>query len=244
MADLRALRKMVLSDDVYGTTMLLWAIDTLGPEAVMGDDDMVWHPQTIHMELSQALGVSLPKPAFDRLMAAVSILTTDAFYNDVKRFIQICNILSHDEFSPYVFDPADSLECAWGVVEATLIEPSEYGFSEEIIGYMDAVLKEEGFIVPPRVLKPLLPDYVDDVDQSIFSDDPVLFESAYGIQQSRSDEVDNIVMERFAEIDSQIKALPLRNGSLRDWDKQFTKLMRIGATDASSTNLLPGSPTG
>lgn len=228
MANLSALRKAILEDDVYGTTMLLWALDTLGPEPLLGDDDgEVWHPQTVHMELSQAIGISLPKAAFDRLMAAVTVLTTDAFYNDVKRFVQICNILSHDEFSPYMFDPADSAECAWGVVEAMLIEPAEEGFSEEILGYMEAVLKQEGFISPPGVLQPLLPNYVDDVDHSVFSSDPVLFESAYGIQQSRMDEVDRLVQDRLKEIDSQVMALPLRNGSLRGWQERFTKLMGV-----------------
>jgi hypothetical protein len=116
-----------------------------------------WHPGTILLEIRDDFGVELPPANFARLMAGIHLLTSDAFYKSVPTFIEICNVLSGGIYDPATWDPADALECAWGITEAMLLAPpdddDEEPFSEEIRAYIGAALDEEGILDPPDVLR-------------------------------------------------------------------------------------------
>jgi hypothetical protein len=55
--------------DEYGTTGLSWA------------------PETIAMELRDDFGVEPPPANFGRLMAGITLLTTDRFYKELPTFV-------------------------------------------------------------------------------------------------------------------------------------------------------------
>ncbi|MDB4331258.1 hypothetical protein N9993_01785, partial [bacterium] len=90
--------------DVFATTLLIMGLDYYGP------DLLTWHPETIKREIQDDFGVRLPKANFDRLMAAITVVTTDLFFKNLSRFIQLANVLAFDDFQPDEFEPADSME--------------------------------------------------------------------------------------------------------------------------------------
>ena len=98
-----------------------------------------WDPETIIAEVESEFGVEVHPVCRDKLLAAIVLLTTDLFYSDVRIFIEICNVLSGDTFDPSTFDPAEPVECAWGMTEGMLIahpdRPHE-PFSREIVEYV------------------------------------------------------------------------------------------------------------
>lgn len=146
------IRRLLESPDTFGTILLVLCVDTW-PECLGDKDDPTrgpWHPATFRAELEQHFGAKVPPGNIDKLMAAVTIVTTDLFFTNVRSFIPLANVLAGDEFDPRVWEPADVVECAWGITEALLLDPPDNDnpepFSDEIRYYIGAVLKEEGFV--------------------------------------------------------------------------------------------------
>lgn len=214
------IREALLSEDSYTTTLLAIAMDSFPP----GEKDKQspifdWHPETIKLELEQEYGIRLPKLSLDKIMAGVMIRTNDLFFREPYHFIELANVLSGDDFEPDEFEPADSVECAWAITEALLLCPPDdedpEPFSDDVRRYLGFVLKEEGFVTPPGILRIAL-----DADLSAhmadFADDPELAEGIFQAQQSKAAEVETIMREQLAELTDQLERLPLRQGTTAD----------------------------
>jgi len=206
------LHDLLTDEETYATTLLVLFIDRFGTEG------LTWHPSTIDREMRTEFGVELPKALFDKLMAAITLVTTNYFYKDTGKFIEICNILSGDDFDPAMFDPADTAECAWGLTEAMLISPPEEDepFDPQIIGYVNEVLKAEGYIQPPDILKLGLDAGLQSRVNADFADDPEIFQAIYETQRSKADEVTNVVRENLNDLIAQVRSLPLKEGDTTD----------------------------
>lgn len=200
---------ILLDEDTYATTLLVLFLDRYTNEA------LEWHPETIRMQIEADIGIELPKHSLDKLMAAIVVVTTNYFYRNLIRFIELANILAGDDFDPTVFDPADSAEMAWAVTEVLLLSPPEKNewFDEEIRDYVSEMLMAEGFIKLPKVLKTVASEgFEEKVDLGGFEDDPEMFQAIYQGQEAKSTEIDALVQENMNELIAQLEALPLRNG--------------------------------
>lgn len=210
----RVIRKFLMDESSYMTTLLAILIDTYGTEA------LEWHPETIRQQLEADYNLSLPQFAHDRIMAGVTLLTTDLFYKSASRFVDLCNVIAGAEFDPNVFDPADPYECAWAVTEALLLAPPEDDddepFDDEIRRYLGFVLRDEGFVKPPDVLQIALDADFSDKVRYDFSDDPEMFQGVYETQASKTDEVTTMIRGNLEELIQQLEDLPLRNGDTKD----------------------------
>jgi hypothetical protein len=180
-------------------------------------DGLSWEPNTITLEIEEEFDVELPQCVLDKLMAAISILTSDTFYISLPDFITFCNVLSGDTYRPDMFDPADSAEVAWGITEGLLISPPEEEqngpFSDEIRAYVGAVLDQEGIINAPDVLQIALrkANVSDAANQ--FSDDPEMFNAVYDVEAGKSAEINSIITEKVKMLLGQLRAITLNNGN-------------------------------
>lgn len=210
-ATTRVVRRLLGSPDTYATTLLVWALDTFGPEL------LEWHPTTIKMEVEAAAGVRLPKGNLDKLLAAVVILTTDLFFKDAARFVQLANVLAGDDFEPDEFEPADAVECAWAVTEALLLVPPDDAdpetFSDEVRLYVGHVLKEEGFVRPPDILRIAIGGDGSARAAADWGRDPELSAAIAAEDARKAAEVEQVVRDGLRELVEQLTALPLREGS-------------------------------
>lgn len=200
-------------DATFATTLLNMLVDTYGTEA------FEWDAETLKMEIEEDFDVVMPRANMDRLMTAIAIQTTDDFFNSLPDFVNFCNILDGDLYEPTQWDPADPMEMAWGITEAMLIYPPdvEDPFSEEILEYMGAMLKEFGIITPPDVLR--IAAYDHDLAPRIhaeFSDDPEMFSGIFGFEKQKTDEINAGVKERLMRLAVQLDGIPLSNGSAKD----------------------------
>lgn len=218
-------QKAFSSPDTFATVLLTIFVDKYGTEGFQ------WSPETIAMEIAEDFNVQLSQPVFDRLMTAIDLVTSDSFYQSLPDFINQCNILSGDTYDPRTWDPADSLECAWGITEALLLSPPEDDnpFSDEIVGYIGKVLDEEGITNPPDVLKIAVRDKVPTNTVHEFSDDPIMFDSVYALETSKSDDITQALAGGLQRLATQLEALPLRTGNTKQVVKQM--LQRFGSTD-------------
>ena len=189
-----------------------------------------WHPAALRMEFEETYGLRLPSLTFDRLMAGVAVLTTDFFFQDVSRFIQLANVLSGSEFNPEEFDPADSVECAWAITEALLLRPpdeeDQEPFSDDVRRYVGLVLRNEGFVNPPDVLRIAIDGDLSDQVRTDYSDNPELFSVIYQVQLGKKEEVETVLREGLAELFEQLKSLPLKNGSTENLEKRVGQAIR------------------
>lgn len=214
---------LLLSEESFATTLLLLVADRYGLEVLQ------WAPETIRLELEADYQLRLPKITIDKIMAAITLVTTNFFYKDVSRFIELCNILAGDDFQPDEFEPADSEEILMAVIEAMLLwppddDPEDTEFSSEIREYMSQVLGEEGIVKPFDVLRLAL-----DGDQSSFvdteyADDPEMYSAIYASQQGKTDNMKASLMENINALIQQLKLLQLANGNT---DQVISHLQQI-----------------
>lgn len=210
-SDKQLLKEIWSSPQTFGIVLLTLFLDRFGTEA------LEWDPGTIAMEVEDEFNVELPQSVFDKLMAAINIMTTDTFYRSLPDFIIICNVLSGDTYRPDTFDPADSVEIAWGLTEGLLIAPPEEDdlepFSDEVRAYIGAVLDSEGIINAPDVLKIAIrrANVSDAANQ--FSDDPAMFTAIYEVEAGKTDEINYVIQQKALLLIEQLKALPLINGT-------------------------------
>lgn len=207
----RMLTEMWKSPQTFATVLITVFLDRFGTEALM------WDPSTIALEIEEEFDVDLPQRSFDKLMTAVSMLTTDRFYKSLPDFITACNILSGDTYDPNTFDPADGEEIAWGITEGVLICPPEEDdqdpFSDEIRAYIGAALDAEGIINPPDILRIALRSANVSTSLDDFSDDPAMFNAIYDLEASKTGEINATIKDRTVTLYNQLAALKLQNGS-------------------------------
>lgn len=202
--------------------MLALVIDTWGTEC------FEWHPHTLLLELEREFG-GVSRGNFDRLMAGISLLTTDIFFKDVAGFVAMANVLAGSDFDPGVFDPADSAECAWAITEALLLAydgNEEEPFSDDVRHYLTAVLVDEGFITPPDILRLAIDADFSSKVQYEFSDDPELFQGIYEVQRGKTEDVNSVVREGLLDLLGQLKALPLEHGDTSDLAKRLSQAIQ------------------
>lgn len=215
---------MLLSEDTFTTPLFLLVMDKYGPEA------LDWAPETIRRELEDDFQLKLPKATLDKIMAGISLATTNYFYKDVTRFIEICNILAGDDFQPDEFEPADASEILLGITEALLIWPPDEDqedteFSPEIREYIRQVLKDEGILKPFDVLKLAFDDSREVAVNADFADDPEMFQAIYEMQQSKQGEMQEMLLSNVDALTKQLQLLPLASGSTEEAIMSLQKIL-------------------
>jgi hypothetical protein len=214
---------MLLSEDTFTTPLFLIVMDQYGPEALQ------WAPETIRLELEDEFQLKLPRYTLDKIMAAITIVTTNYFYKDVTRFIELCNILAGDEFQPDEFEPADAGEILLAVTEALLLWPPNDGeeteFSEEIQEYIRQVLDDEGILRPFDVLRLAFETERSAVVDAEYADDPEMFSAIYDMQESKKHELQTMLLENVQGLVQQLQLLPLKTGSTEQAIKQLQTMV-------------------
>lgn len=147
------LLKLIQSDEIFASTLLILAVDLFGSECV-SESGGSWTPETFRMEFQAHFGCSLSNDTLGKLLAAVSILTSDALYRGLPSFLFTVHGLLGDGTDWSYAEPIDAEDLAWAVMEAMLIWPPESGdlFDPQIVAWCRMILKTEGLMSPPAVL--------------------------------------------------------------------------------------------
>lgn len=171
-----------------------------------------WDPETVWLEVRDDFG-AVPEASLHRLMAAVTILTTDLFSSHLPSFVSLCNVLSGDLLDPGMWDPADAAECAWGITEALLLDPGEGDdpFAPEIQAYVREACRWEGLLDPPDVLRIGGP-----IGHPAWAADPAIGPQVWASAAARGAAVTDYVRSRLRLLVDQVEGLPLESGDARD----------------------------
>lgn len=199
------------SRETFASVLLTLFLDRFGMEA------LEWDAATIALEIEEEFDIELPQLSLDKLIVAIQILTTDRFHKSLPDFVEFCNVLNGDTYTPQTFDPADAEEVAWGITESMLIAPPDdedkEPFNNEIRAYIGAALDQEGIINAPDVLrialrKARISPSIDD-----FSDDPEMFSAIYDVEQGKTEEINETIRAKTKILAAQLAALQLTNGN-------------------------------
>jgi hypothetical protein len=210
-------RQMLTDPNTFATTMVIALMDHYGPEL------FTWSPQTIRMETEDDFSFKWPQLNFDRLMAGIVLVATDRFYVNLPDFIELCNVLSGAGFNPTMFDPADALECAWGITEALLLAPpdNDEAFNEEIRAYIGKVLDGEGILQAPDILRIALRDKDHIAAVTEFSGDNDLYSAIWQNERAKTQDINDVTKARLILLITQLGALKLTNGNTTEIAKRM-----------------------
>ncbi|NDD52479.1 hypothetical protein EBZ39_01125 [bacterium] len=199
------------SRETFASVLLTLFLDKFGVEA------LDWDPATITLEIEEEFDVELPQLALDKLLVAIQILTTDKFFKSLPDFVTFCNVMGGDTYRPDMWDPADAEEAAWGITEALLISPPEDDdnepFTDEVRGYIGAVLDSEGIINAPDILRVALRAARVSPNITDFSDDPAMFNAVYDFEADKTEDINQSIRLKTNLLIKQLTALDLKNGN-------------------------------
>lgn len=204
-------RRYLMDTNTSSIALLLILVDTFGYES------LEWDPETIRLELQREFYAIIPSSAINKLMAAITIVTTNYFQKSLFKFNEICNVLSGDEISGGEFEPADPVEILIALTEATILWPAgqeeEEQFSDEIKAFIAEVLNDSGGYTPVGVLASVLDPSVFDEVASSWSDDPDMFSSIYKARRERVEDLQYAHKSYLRSLYNQLSALPIAQGN-------------------------------
>lgn len=206
------LAKALCDPDSFATTQLVILLDHFGTEFLN------WEPSTILQQVEEDFSIEWPLENFDKLMAAVVILTTDRFFKSLPAFIQLANALAGSSEPLAGMDLADSHECAWAITEVLLWEsPLEdpEPFADEIRRYLGAILREEGYTHAPDVLAIAVDDALLPQDtETAGGPDPSFTLAVNEAQRQKGDDLVEMIKENLRDLRDQLRRLPLAHGKV------------------------------
>jgi hypothetical protein len=212
-------QQLVYYRNAFREQKLMKTPAVIGILDLYGMEVLEWLPETLRLEIQDDFQTPLQDPLLSRILTGFALLTTDDFYKSLPDFVMHCNILSGDSFNPELWDPADAGECAWGITEALLLSPPDdtdtEPFSSDITAYIGAVLNSEGIVTAPDVLRIAVRSQPD-FDLGLFSEDPELAGAVTGFENSKTDEINQLVQAGIHTIMSQLQSMPLENGTADD----------------------------
>lgn len=204
--------------ETFGTVLLALFIDEYSTEA------LDWDPETIRLQIKSDYGVELPRVNMDKLMAMITIMTTNLFQTSVEAFTQIANALNGSTADFSNWDPPTAEECAWAITEHTLNQPpkSKATFADEysvdVRRYIGVILEQEGILNPPDVLRIAELDETSQKNaDETFADDPEMYNGFYQLGQSKAEDITNYVRGRIRLMMKQLNEVPLQNRDHQQW---------------------------
>jgi hypothetical protein len=124
-------------------------------EALLGNVG-AWEPESIWLGLKDKGIESLSTILRNKVMAALTLEQTDAFYYDANIFEDTCLAFNEAPVIVNVLQEASPAQLAWGVYEALLSSMAvkqEPEFDYEPASYTAMALYREGFILAPALLE-------------------------------------------------------------------------------------------
>lgn len=214
-----------VSPDAFATTLLALFLDMNGGDTKA----MEWHPTTVRNQIENELGITMTENNFDKLMGAIAVIATDAFYGDLPRFLVICQSLVGNGVSADMHDLPDAKEIAWAITEGMMLHPPEKEdpFDDHIRAYIAAVLKNEGFVRPPDVLR--LATDGGDLSARVHTNlahDPETYKAVLNRQDAMNRDVKQMITENLQELVAQLTSLPLEHGSAKGFLARLPENLR------------------
>jgi hypothetical protein len=150
----RDFKDFIVSEDTFGSVLMIIVVSAFGNECLTGENG-AWSPETFRSEIRRTFGVDISDDNLGKLVAAISLLTTNNFYRSVPSFIASVHGLIGDGADWSYEEPIDIDDLAWAMMESFILYPptKEDTFDDEIAEYCNFLMHESGVHIAPGVLK-------------------------------------------------------------------------------------------
>lgn len=165
-----------------------------------GDEAFDWDPASLYLELREDFNAEPATEVMDRISATQVLVTTDAFFERPDAFINICNTIADGSPSFSVFDTATVEECAWGLVEVSLIRDL-LPFNSAVKRYVRHILLQDGYdsVNPPEIFTEFF-DATPDAEELVDAAQEMSPSENAGVLAEYVDEQMQILVHQFNEI--------------------------------------------
>ena len=206
------------SKEGFGTALLIACIDDWGIECVS------WEPETLEITIREKYG-DVDPDSLQRLLAAISVMTSDMFTQDVSALCLICTTLDFERGADDMFEPAGLDEIMWGLTEARMIlggiDPKK--FSDEIRIYVGKLMDEEGLTKPPKTLEFALPSK-GGPSPEVFADLPELSQMFEEDQEISKEDLDEAAISKLNRLLDQINSLKLATSDMSEFRAMLDRI--------------------
>lgn len=236
MTDYRA-AEVWKNDDMYTSALIFMLVDRYGPDGEfilqnkqdiqIEDHPLLWAPETIREQIKYDTNVLLSDDNLDRIMAGSVVITQpDRFFHDPYDFEFLCRVM-HSAIDGDRWDGrerADAADCIWGCLEARILHPDPFPYSDFVTGYIDACIKDWNI---PEVVPLFTSLGVDRLQQFALKHkyeeaDP----SEIGRRIYRATVVNSVKLN-CQKLIKQLESLPLENGNVKPVVDQLMPLLEL-----------------
>jgi hypothetical protein len=116
-----------------------------------GQECFAWEPTVLKAELQEDFDCVMDDLQSDKIQAAITILTTELYEENVAVFETLNYLLNHKPDNLDELNPLEAEELICGLTEAYLIRGEEFDFSPEIRVYAGQIFYDYGFHKPPEL---------------------------------------------------------------------------------------------
>lgn len=202
----------------FGSALLIACIDDFGMEC------LGWEPETLEITVREKYG-DVDSDSVERLLAAIGVLTSNMFTQDVIALCMTCSTLDFERTGSEDFVPAGLDEIMWGLTEARLLLGGldDKEFSDEVCLYVGKLLADEGLENPPDTLSFAAKNNIG-LNVDTLADLPELSALFEDDQETSRRTLDEVAMEKLRMLLEQIDSLKLRTSDLAEFKEVFNKM--------------------
>jgi hypothetical protein len=195
----------VRTEGVFAATLFLICAHTFGEGLINGEYGAA-APGAIATAIKNAYAVSLPPENLGKIMAAISVITTDNLTRSLPSFLATIHGLLGDGIDWSYEEPIDVDDLAWALMEATLLYPPEEDtkYDDQIVGYIQLMLAREGIKSPPAIL-------AFAADEDGYANIGQYDEDVLKEQAGRTDEINRYIEQMQDALMRQIASIPSLN---------------------------------
>lgn len=139
-------RSLLLEERYPATVLYTLCLKTFGSEF------HEWEPETIWMELQDEFKVDPVDSNKDKIISAVTLVTSNSFYEDFRVFEAVCKGLNGESGDLEWLTPLTPEEVTWAVVESRILDSTPEDFSLEVATYTAETLRLGGIYHCPKPL--------------------------------------------------------------------------------------------
>lgn len=128
-----------------------------------GTECFDWHPAILRVELEDDYNISLSDLQSDKLQAAITILTSNAFEDQWEVFTTCCHLLCNVHYEFTDFTPLEAEYIAMALPEVYLIKDNDVEtFSDEVRAFAGNAFHEYGMFCSPEIFPDALMPVCDE----------------------------------------------------------------------------------
>lgn len=196
--------------DMHASCLLLMAVDSWGLECIE------WEPETFSSAVQTTFGTELDGLNYDKLNAAISLLSSNLYHRSPGAFCAVNKALSFKSVQPNEFNVCSLDDVLWGTTEAQLIEGQEefieQGFTQDISRYVGQLLEAEGITNPPsNVAFAKIDEKYLEANKNTEFEDPMAWKMTMQREESEIEQMNKFMGVNLQRLFLQLRELPLTN---------------------------------